>query len=1018
MAFGIGISASGFSKRRSVRARHLTTAGFLALAAAAQPAVAQQATSPSGPYRAAGSDGQTVNTGTGRELPPSSGLGADAGPAANEPAADITVTGTRIVRDGYSAPTPVSVIGVRELKTEAPANVADFLNTLPSIRGSSTAANSSGSLSNGLAGIASVNLRALGANRTLVLFDGQRSVSSAATGVVDVNTFPQALIERVEVVTGGASSAYGSDAVAGVVNFILDKKYKGLKAEYEYGITTYGDGPNHKATLTGGMDFGGGRGHVLASGEYFHQNPQHSIDRDWNDAGFFQIDNPAYTATNGLPARLVQAGIGTSQFTPGGLIYTGALSGTYFGTINPATGYATLNNLAYGAINGQWMVGGDYKITREGHIGSTSLIPSEDRKSAFGRVSWEFSPAIEVFGQVAFSHYDGVSYYQQTPTTGVIIQRDNAYLPPDLVTRMTALNLTSVTIGTSNAGIPAQGSHNKREVTRYVAGANGDFGAIGRDWTWNAYYQKGIAKADEQLINTWNLSRMALATDAVRVTAANAGTSGLAVGSIACRSTLTAPTNGCVPINRIGIGGITPAALNYIFYGGSQPLRVNTLKQEVEAANLSTNSLFENWSGPVSFAVGIEHRRESISGVVDALYQPAVLANGTTSSTWIYGNYLPTFGQYSVTEGYVETVFPLFKNADLNGAFRLTDYSTSGRVNTWKIGATWQAIEDLKLRGTYSRDIRAPNLNELFQASTGRTNTVNVPLANGTQRVDQFLEQTVGNANLKPEIAKTIGAGVIVTPRFLEGFAASFDYYDIKLKGAINTYSAQTTIQLCYEQARADVCPNITTTAGTGVTTAGALVTGIKLIPFNYVQVKSRGFDMEASYRHRVGPGMLILRALGTHYLNVYTNNGIDFPTEAAGQNSGSTPDWTYRLTANYEVSGLAVQFTGRGVSSGVYDNSFIQCTSGCPVSTVQHRTINDNHIPGAFYLDFSTNYSFKAGPTKAQVFLSIRNILDRDPVLVGNGPTGNNTPAYPQTNRNLYDYLGRVFRMGLRVAY
>ncbi|MDB5687132.1 MAG: hypothetical protein JWR77_1721, partial [Rhizorhabdus sp.] len=224
---------------------------------------------------------------------------------------EIIVTGSRIVRDGYNAPTPVSVISTKELKAEAPANIADFVNTLPSVRGSSTASNSSGSLSNGIAGIASINLRALGANRTLVLFDGQRSVASATNGNVDVNTFPQALIERVEVVTGGASSAYGSDAVAGVVNFILDKKYTGIKGEYEYGVTTYGDAPNHKATLTAGTSFGEGKGHILLSGEYFTQKGVDTIDRDWNDSGFFQIDNPAFTATNGQPARLVQAGIGT-----------------------------------------------------------------------------------------------------------------------------------------------------------------------------------------------------------------------------------------------------------------------------------------------------------------------------------------------------------------------------------------------------------------------------------------------------------------------------------------------------------------------------------------------------------------------------------------------------------------------------------------------------------------------------------------------------------------------------------
>jgi len=919
---------------------------------------------------------------------------------------DITVTGSRIVRDGYDAPTPVSVISEKEMKAEAPANVADFVNTLPSVRGSSTAANSSGSLSNGLAGVASINLRALGANRTLVLFDGQRSVSSTATGIVDVNTFPQALIERVEVVTGGASSAYGSDAVSGVVNFILDRDYTGFKGEYEYGVTTYGDGPNHKITLTGGMPFAEGRGHVLVSGEFFTQNGKHSIDRDWNRTGFFQIDNPAYTPANGLPARIVQGGIGTGQFSPGGLITTGPLRGTFFGTLDPTTGRATTGEIAFGPANGQWMIGGDYRYTSLGHAGSNTLIPDEDRTSAFGRVSYEFSPAIEIFGQVAYSEYEGTSYYQQTPSTGVSIRSDNAHLPEDFRQKLADNGLASFTMGTSNAGIPAAGSNNRRKVYRYVAGANGDFGLLDREWAWDAYYQKGVAKSNELLINTWNNARMALAQDAVFAPAGNSA--GIAPGSIVCRSTLTNPGNGCVPINRIGVGGVTQDALDYIFNDGNQPLRKQTLKQDVAAFNLSTNNLFENWAGAVSFAIGAEYRKESISGDVDPQF----------NSGWLYGNYLVTDGSYNVKEAYIEAIVPIMTGMDFNGAFRITDYSTSGSVNTWKAGLTWQVIDDIKLRGTVSRDIRAPNLSELFAPGTARTNTVNIPVGGGTIRTDQFTEQTVGNPNLKPETAKTYGIGAVLTPTFIPGFAFSVDYYDITLSGAINNFSAQTTVNLCYEQNVQTACGNITTTAGAGVITPGALVTGITLIPFNYVSRKSRGLDIEASYRLPVGPGQLTLRALATHYLSVYTDNGIDFPVEAAGQNSGDTPDWTYRLSAGYDLDSWSFNLIGRGLSGGVYDNSFIECQTDCPASTVEHRTINDNHIDGAIYLDLNANYSFGVGGVKAQAFLSIRNLLDTDPVLVGNGPTGNNMPAYPQTNRNLYDVLGRVYRTGLRVAF
>jgi iron complex outermembrane recepter protein len=981
---------------------------------------------------------------------------ASADAKVTEPAAeggDIIVTGTRIVRDGYNAPTPVSVISIKELKAEAPANISDFVNTLPAVRGSGTSATSNGSLSNGAAGINTVNLRSLGAQRTLVLFDGQRSVASATTGTVDVNTFPQALIERVEVVTGGASSAYGSDAVSGVVNFILDKKYAGVKGAYEYGVTTYGDGANHKVELTGGFKFAGDKGHILLSGEAFTQKGIQSIDRDWNDSGFFQIDNPAGLASAGRagtctapagyvagtaiagcgPARYIGGGIGTGQFTPGGLISTGPFRGTYFGAIDPSTGRATVNQLAFGPTNGQWMIGGDYNITSAGHRSSATLLPSEKRLGAFGRLSYEFSPAIELYGQFAYSKYRGQSFYQQTPTTGTTIQVApttangnliNAYLPAAFIASVNAFNtaqptaatrISTVALGTSNIGIPPQGSDNTREVYRFVIGGSGKFDLIGADWAWDAYYQKGVVKTNELLTNAWNLSRMTLATDAVFAPAGNA--IGVAAGTIVCRSTLTAPTNGCIPLNRLGVGGASKAAIDYVLYNGQQPFRNQTLKQDVAAINFSTNNLFDIWAGPVSLAFGAEYRKESVDGAVDPLFQP-IVTNGVTTGTWIYGNYLATKGQYNVKEAYAETVVPIIKGMDFNGAFRVTNYSTSGTVTTWKAGLTWQAVEDIKFRGTISRDIRAPNLGELFAPGVGRTNTVNVPIAGGSFRADQFNESTVGNAALVPEVAKTYGGGVILTPRFLPGFALSVDYFDITLSGAIASLTAQTLTDQCYIQAIASACSFISTTGGRGVTTPGLLVTSIEIKPINFVSIKTRGIDIEASYRRQIGPGTLGLRALASHAISLYTNNGVDVPTEAAGQNSGNLPKWTYRLSAGYDLdSGLGFQFIGRGVSGGVYDNSFIVCDTNCPVSTVANRTVNQNKIAGAFYLDFNVNYAFKIDSAKGQLFLSVRNLLNTDPVLVGNGPTGNNTPAYPQTNRVLYDVLGRVFRLGVRFS-
>jgi iron complex outermembrane receptor protein len=941
---------------------------------------------------------------------------------------DITVTGSRIVRDGYDAPTPVSVISTKELKAEAPANISDFVNTLPAVRGSGTSASSNGSLSNGAAGINSVNLRNLGANRTLVLFDGQRSVSSTTTGQVDVNTFPQALIERVEVVTGGASSAYGSDAVSGVVNFILDRDFTGFKTEYEYGVTTRDDGKNYKFSATGGKAFADGKGHILLSGEYFTQAGIQSIDRDWNDTGYFLANNPAYSAsrctdatslnTPCVPEYLVQAGIGTGQFTPGGLISTGPLRGTYFGSVNPTTGKASVNQLVFGQTSGQWMIGGDLDITTEGHRSSATLLPSEKRHSAFGRLSYEFSPLIEVFGQFSYSRYNGQSYYQQTPTVGVNIQRDNAFLPDSVRAAMVSNNLTSVQIGTSNLFLPPQGSDNTRQVFRYVAGGRGEFAVGSSDWNWDAYYQLGKTKTSELLTNAWNIARMANATDAVVAAAGNVG--GYAPGTIVCRINVdTNATNddrGCVPLNRIGTNGASAAAIDYVLYNGLQPLRKQELKQEVAAINFSTNNLLDLWAGPISIAFGGEYRKESVTGSVDSLFRPSV-ANGVTTGTWIYGNYLPTIGRYNVKEAFLETIVPIFKGMDFNGAFRITDYSTSGSVNTWKAGLTWQAMDDIKFRGTVSRDIRAPNLSELFAPGTGRTNTVNVPTGT-TVRTDQFNESTVGNPDLQPEIAKTYGAGVVLTPTFLPGFALSVDYYNIKIDGSISSLTAQTLVDQCYQQNIAAACTFISTSGGRGIVTPGLAISSIEIKPTNFVTEKTSGLDIEATYRKQVGPGNMTLRALVSKAFELKLNNGVTATTDAAGQNTGGLPDWTYRFTAGYDMdAGFSIQGVARGVSSGVYNNNYVVCDTDCPLSTADYRTINMNKIKGAFFFDLNASYNFELGGAKTQLFLAVRNIFDKDPVLVGNGPTGNNTPAYPQTNRALYDVLGRVFRMGVRLS-
>lgn len=903
--------------------------------------------------------------------------------AAEQPAT-ITVTGSRIARDGYQAPTPLTMLGTADIQASAPANVADFVNDIPSLAGSSTPANSNLGISAGTAGINALNLRSLGASRTLVLLDGQRSVGSTLAGLVDVNTFPQGLIRSVEIVTGGASAAYGSDAVSGVVNFILDKEYTGLKANAEYGISDYGDAANYRFGLTAGTGFAGGRGHLLFSGELAVKEGLHGVPRDWNDRGWYIINNPAYTPGNGAPERLVTDQVGLSNATPGGIITNTSLRGTYFDV-----GGAP-RQFNYGTVRDPWMIGGDWQYTQVN--GFQSLDPEENRKSLFGRVSFEVAPGFEVFGQATWARSDNLGNLGvQLNQANITIRSDNAFIPESVRSQLVAGGIGQFTLGSTNADLPIRKNDTEREVQRYVVGANGDFNAFGRRMRWDVYYQKGIADTREMARDITNNARLAMAQDAVFAPVGNAA--GVAPGTIVCRSTLTDPANGCVPFNRLGIGVASPQALEYVL---GNPFRRQKFEQDVAAFNLSFDA-FTLPAGAVSIALGGEHRREKVSGSVDPEFQ----------SGWFVGNFLPTAGQYDVTEGYLEIAVPVIDGLDLNGAVRGTDYSTSGYVTTWKVGATFQPIPDIRFRATRSRDIRAPNLGELFTAGSSRTNVLIDPF-NGNQSV-QFTGTTQGNLNLQPEKADQWGVGVVLQPTFLPGVGLSVDYYDIDIQGGIGTAAAQTIIDRCFEGVQ-EYCAAVSRGANSFGTSLQIFES-----PFNFATQRARGLDIEASYRANVGSGNVVIRAMATRYLENRTDNGLEAPIDTVGQNSvGGTPTWLYRAQATYANQGFTFNLIGRGISDGVYDPNAVECTSACPASTVTSRTINNNRIAGAFYLDGSVALDLDSGQGQRELFLAVNNLLDKDPPVVANGPAGS-AYAMPATNQSLYDLLGRTYRVGIR---
>lgn len=947
---------------------------------------------------------------------------------------EVVVTGSRVVRSGFSAPTPLTVLSAEEIANQSPTNnLADFINQQPALAGSTRPANSRLNLSSGQAGINQLNLRNLDnsstGTRTLVLLDGHRSVGSTVNDIVDVNTIPQGLVKSVEIVTGGASAQYGSDAVAGVVNFILDKKYTGLKLTADRGVTTYGDGGNYSASLTGGTSFAGGRGHILFNAEVAHQDGIFSVDRAWNATGYVRITNPAYVPnTAGAPQYLTTLRqVGASNSTPGGLItgnapvggltpaqtaaLTNNLRGIYFGQ-GGALNQFNFGTYTFPAITGasgpSLTQGGDWQVNDSGR--RIGLMPQDSRYGFYGRLSYDVADNVEIFAEAAFNRDHSVFNAGPNLSTGITYQSDNAYLIKALGAAALT-NIKTVTVATTAADLPYRGVNNERKVQRYQIGADGTFEAFGKTAHWDVYGQYGRTDMHEQLTNIMNTQNMLNATDAVFAPAGNA--LGVAAGTIVCRSTLTNTTNGCIPLNRLGLGVANPAAFAYVL---GNPERTEVAEQKVAGANLALTP-FATWAGDVSVAVGAEWREESIRGSVPQQYQPIINrdVNGvatSTTNTWSVGNYLPTNGSYNVKEAYLETVVPLGLGIEFNGAVRATDYSTAGYVTTWKAGLTWQPIRDIRFRVTRSRDIRAPNLADLYAAGSSNSDSVTNPFYDKNDATKGpatygYSATVIGNPNLKAEKSDSWNIGAVLTPRFLPGFSASVDYFRIEIKNAIGSFGAQDIINLC-QRGNQDFCAAYTVDP----TNASRLL--FRSQPFNFSRQLVRGIDFEAAYRVPLGDkSSVTLRGMTTRYLDnlLYTGIAGAVTTNSVGVNGGqgSTPNWIFHFSTTLDLPSTSITAVGRGISSGKYSATGVECTSACPVSTTAAPTYDNNHVSGLFYADLNLTQHVRFGNGKdAQFFLNVTNVFNRWPLLV------------PETglaaNTTYSDMLGRTFRAGVRI--
>lgn len=894
---------------------------------------------------------------------------------------EIAVTSTRVVRDGYGAPTPTTVISTEALEAVAASNIPDLVNQMPSVVGSAMPTTQRGQISNGGTAINALSLRNLGPNRTLVLVDGKRlPISAISTALTDTNGLPNALIERVDIVTGGASAAWGSDAVAGVVNFVLDTDYTGFKSHVQGGTTSEGDNDSILLSATYGSPFANQRGHFLVSLESYQTDGIDGLPRDWY-TGAKRFNNPDYTDSNGLPEYLVLEGAGFSNLAPGAIVTGGPLRGVYFGE------GGVPGQIDFGPITGaQYMWGGDWAYTDFGK-GPQDLLPEIERENIFVRASYQLSDRTEVYGE--FSLSDVYTQMDSTPQFnfgGINIRRDNAFLPAEVASQMDAHGLDSLDVGSWNADLGGIRAVTERDQKRYILGMKGELDFLSATWHWDAYANRNVS-------DIFNLARATVsanyraAIDAVRNDR----------GDIVCRSTLEYPDNGCVPLNILGTGTVSEQAKAYVL--GDSILNAK-YTQDVYAASMQGEP-FSNWAGPVSLAFGGEHRREKLKSSADE--------RSLQRAFWA-GNFAPYQGEFDVTEVFAEAILPILsgaQEADINLATRWTDYSTSGDVTTWKVGLNYSPIEDVRFRVTQSRDIRAGTMPELFAEGQSQNFSITDPFRDNENT--NYYQVAGGNPDLKPEKADTSAMGIVYQPRFIPGLSTSLDYFSIDIEDATTTHGGGTILNQCYDGQTA-LCSEI-------IRDGEGRIETIYVRPVNLANRKVEGFDFNISYGSSIGAGTALegdgyfsLQAVASHYTKAETDNGIDSPVS---QLETGIPEWLYRIQAMYEEGPLGLSLVARGSSSLKYGNDYIVCEANCPPSVAGARTINDNHISGPIYFDASVSYTLRPG---VEVYLVVDNLTDRDPEPHGAGPGVGSAPL--GVNAAYHDLIGRSFRSGIRINF
>ena len=855
---------------------------------------------------------------------------------------DIVVTGSRIVRNGFNAPTPVTVMDAELIANLGQVNVADTLKLIPQNSNFQSDA-SAGITAGGNVGSSFANLRGLNpffGTRTLTLVNTRRFVPTSDGGAVDLNVIPSAMIQRVETVTGGASAAYGSDAIAGVVNIILDTKFKGLKVQADYGQTSRGDGKSYHASLTWGTGFAGDRGHVVFGGEY----QKNEGIGDCADVRLWCAESyDIYTnASNILPG-----GASSGYNIPGSPGYgkpnfiVGPGSRQAFndsrGVVRdraPAAAAARnyrFNDAGTGIVQfdpGNY-VSSSQTGARQGGDGESTYADSDLQTPVRRLVGYlygdfELSDAIKVSTELTYANRrasnTGVT---AGPRSTFFIKPDNPYIPASLKTLLAG---TQFSLGKDLDGQVESFNQVESNVFRGLVGLSGD---LGGSWKWDAYYQYGSNDRKQRRTSSRVNTPFQYALDAV-VNPAN--------NQIVCRELLSANPNplaqGCKPLNLFGIGNLDPAAVAYAYRPVMEDFRY---KQHVLSGSIQGN-LHQGWgAGPVGVAAGIDYRSES-----GDVYHGDI--PNYTDYAFTFG--LDYAGKIRVIEGFGELNVPVFKDfalgesLELNGALRYTSNHAkdtlsgeekTSKATSWKVSGIYDIVGGFRARASRSRDIRAAGFRELFlknvptEAGSSQGIVDNPKIPGAPAGGDDWTPILSGGSfALTPEKADTTTLGAVFSPTFVPGLRLSLDWYQIKIRDAVTTLTGQRIVDFCDQFSL--FCDRITTASPADITFVDAR-------QVNLGKLTVRGLDIEADYRLPLSTisadwgGRLGFRVLGNHQYNFIIQPNQTVPSrDYAGQSGpvldagdfNPSPKWIWNGFLSYDNAGFNVTGSVRRVGEGI----------------------------------------------------------------------------------------------------